>query len=78
MDMRFTSVRLGTMAAAVALAIGVPSTGGAQQAETGPGWRHGPGLHAASRHRDPMREAIALVAQGNTVVLAFFKARTKG
>ena len=34
--MRFTSVRLGTMAAAVALAIGVPSTGGAQQAETGP------------------------------------------
>ena len=80
--MRFTSVRLGTMAAAVALAIGVPSTGGAQQAETGPKVGDmAPDFTLRGVTRDgPMREAIKLSSyKGTTVVLAFFlQARTKG
>ncbi len=80
--MRFTSNGLGTMAAAVALAVGVPSLGGAQQAETGP--RVGemaPDFTLRGVTKDgPMKDAIRLSAyRGNTVVLAFFfKARTKG
>jgi hypothetical protein len=80
--MRFTSNRLGTMAAAVALAIGVPSLGGAQQAEQGPKvGEMAPDFTLRGVTRDgPMREAIKLSSyRGNTVVLAFFfKARTKG
>ena len=80
--MRFTSNGLGTMAAAVALAVGVTSLGGAQQAETGP--RVGemaPDFTLRGVTKDgPMKDAIRLSAyRGNTVVLAFFfKARTKG
>ena len=80
--MRFTSNGLGTMAAAVALAVGVPSLGGEQQAETGP--RVGemaPDFTLRGVTKDgPMKDAIRLSAyRGNTVVLAFFfKARTKG
>ncbi|HEX4936625.1 MAG TPA: hypothetical protein VFV33_25765 [Gemmatimonadaceae bacterium] len=80
--MRITSVRLGTMAAAVALAIGVPATGGAQQVETGPKVGDvAPDFTLRGVTRDgPMKEAIKLSSyKGNTVVLAFFfKARTKG
>ncbi|MCC6928006.1 MAG: redoxin domain-containing protein [Gemmatimonadaceae bacterium] len=79
--MRFTSVRLGTMAAAIALAV-APSAAVAQQAETGP--RVGdlaPDFTLRGVTMDgPMKEAITLSSyRGNTVVLAFFfKARTKG
>jgi len=80
--MRSTSVRLGAMAAAVALAIGVPSLGGAQQAETGPKVGDvAPDFTLRGVTKDgPMREAIRLSSyKGNTVVLAFFfKARTRG
>lgn len=80
--MRFTSIGLGTMAAAVALAVGVPSAGGAQQTETGPKVGDvAPDFTLRGVTRDgPMREAIRLSSyRGNTVVLAFFfKARTKG
>jgi len=80
--MRFTSNRLGTMAAAIALAVGVPSLGGAQQAEAGPKVGDmAPDFTLRGVTRDgPMREAIKLSSyRGNTVVLAFFfKARTKG
>ncbi len=79
--MRFTSVRLGTMAAAVALAV-APSVAVAQQAESG----HKVGDVAPDftlrgvTMDGPMKEAIKLSSyKGNTVVLAFFfKARTKG
>lgn len=80
--MRSTSVRLGAMAAAIALAVGVPSLGVAQQAETGP--RVGdvaPDFTLRGVTKDgPVREAIRLSSyKGNTVVLAFFfKARTRG
>ena len=80
--MRITSVRLGTVAAAVALAIGVPSVGGAQQAEVGPKVGDvAPDFTLRGVTKDgPMKEAITLSSyKGNTVVLAFFfKARTKG
>lgn len=80
--MRNTSVRLATMAAAVVLAVGVPSVGGAQQAETGPKVGDvAPDFTLRGVTKDgPIREAIKLSSyKGNTVVLAFFfKARTKG
>lgn len=80
--MRYTSIGLGTMAAAVALAVGVPSVGGAQQAEVGPKVGDiAPDFTLRGVTKDgPMREAIKLSSyRGNTVVLAFFfKARTKG
>jgi len=80
--MRFASVRFGTAIAAVALAVGMPSTGVAQQAETGPKvGEMAPDFTLRGITMDgPMREAIKLSSyRGNTVVLAFFfKARTKG
>lgn len=80
--MRFSSVRLGAMAAAVALAVGAPSVGGAQQAEAGPKVGDvAPDFTLRGVTRDgPVREAIRLSSyKGNTVVLAFFfKARTRG
>lgn len=80
--MRYTSNRLATMATAVALAVGVPSPGGAQQAETGPKVGDvAPDFTLRGVTKDgPIREAITLSSyRGNTVVLAFFfKARTKG
>lgn len=80
--MRLTSKGFGTMAAAVALAIGVSSTGGAQQAEMGPKvGEMAPDFTLRGVTKDgPMQDAIRLSEyRGNTVVLAFFfKARTKG
>ena len=80
--MRFSSIRLGTVAAAVAAALGVPSIGGAQQAEMGPKVGDvAPDFTLRGVTKDgPMRDAIKLASyRGNTVVLAFFfKARTKG
>ncbi|MBK6488898.1 MAG: redoxin domain-containing protein [Gemmatimonadetes bacterium] len=80
--MRFTSNRIGSMAAAIALTVGVSSLGGAQQAETGPKIGDmAPDFTLRGVTSDgPMREAIKLSSyRGNTVVLAFFfKARTKG
>lgn len=80
--MHFTSIGRATMAAVVALAVGVPSVGGAQQAEVGPKvGEMAPDFTLRGVTKDgPMREAIRLSSyRGNTVVLAFFfKARTKG
>ena len=80
--MRFTLNRIGRMAAAVALSLGVSSRGGAQQAETGPKVGDmAPDFTLRGVTGDgPLKEAIKLSSyRGNTVVLAFFfKARTKG
>lgn len=80
--MQFTSFGRVTMAAAVVLAVGVPSIGGAQQAEVGPKVGDvAPDFTLRGVTRDgPMREAVRLSSyRGNTVVLAFFfKARSKG
>lgn len=81
-SMRFTSKGFGTMAAAIALVVGASSTGGAQQAETGPKvGEMAPDFTLRGVTKDgPIKDAIRLSAyRGNTVVLAFFfKARTKG
>lgn len=80
--MRFTSNRIGTLAAAVALTVGVSAAGSAQQAETGPkvGEMAPDFTLRGVTAEGPMREAITLSSyRGNTVVLAFFfKARTRG
>lgn len=80
--MRFTSNRVGTMAAAIALTVGISSLGGAQQVETGPkvGDMAPDFTLRGVTSEGPIREAITLSSyRGNTVVLAFFfKARTKG
>ncbi len=80
--MQLSSIGRATMAAAVALAVGAPSVGGAQQAEVGPKvGEMAPDFTLRGVTKDgPMREAIRLSSyRGNTVVLAFFfKARTKG
>lgn len=80
--MRFISMGRGLVAGAIALAVGVPSSLAAQQAESGPKvGEMAPDFTLRGVGKDgPLREAITLSQRrGETVVLAFFfKARTRG